>query len=98
VTHRLSDLTAAGDAGSEQVQLARGLLADSETRVIHSWPRDEVAATRRLLGLTEAEARMVACLPRGVARWKVGSHRTVVEHRYTTAEREAIETSAPVQI
>ena len=32
VLHRLSDLTSAGASGSEQVGLAQGLLADSETR------------------------------------------------------------------
>jgi len=82
VTHRLSDLTAAGDAGTEQVQLARGLLADSETRVIHSLPPDELAATRALLGLTEAEVDVISALPRGVALWRVGQRRAVVEHRY----------------
>ena len=41
VIHRLSDLQAAGAAGSEQVALARGLLADSELSLIHiSEPRD----------------------------------------------------------
>lgn len=36
VTHRLSDLTATDDAGTEQGQIARGLLAHSESRTIHS--------------------------------------------------------------
>ena len=34
VVHRLSDLQAAGAAGSAQQQLAEGLLADTETRVV----------------------------------------------------------------
>jgi len=92
VTHRLSDLTAAGHAGSEQVQLARGLLADSETRVIHSLPPEEVEATRALLGLSDAEAQVIAALPRGCALWKVGQHSAVVEHRYSEAERRIIGT------
>jgi hypothetical protein len=92
VTHRLSDLTAAGDAGSEQVQLARGLLADSETRVIHSLRPEEIAATRALLGLTDAEAQVIASLPRGCSLWKAGQHSAVVEHRFSDAERWIIET------
>jgi len=91
VTHRLSDLTATGDVGSEQVQLARGLLADSETRVIHSLPPEEVTATRLLLGLTEAEAHVVASLPRGCALWKVGQLSVVAEHRYSDVERWVID-------
>jgi len=34
VVHRLADLAAAGARGSEQVAIAEGLLADSETRVV----------------------------------------------------------------
>jgi len=92
VTHRLSDLTAAGDAGSEQVQLARGLLADSETRVIHSLRSEEVEATRTLLGLTDAEDQVIASLPRGYALWKVGQHSAVVEHRYSAQEQWIVQT------
>jgi hypothetical protein len=87
VTHRLSDLTSAGHAGSEQVQLARGLLADSETRVIHSLRPEEVIATRTLLDLTEVEAEVVGALPQGCALWKVGQHSAVVEHRLADRER-----------
>jgi hypothetical protein len=53
VMHRLSDLTAAGDSGSEQVQLAKGLLEDSETRVIYRQSPGEVEQARELLGLTQ---------------------------------------------
>ncbi|HZS14358.1 MAG TPA: ATP-binding protein [Candidatus Dormibacteraeota bacterium] len=91
VTHRLSDLTAAGDAGSEQVQLARGLLADSETRVVHSLRPDELEASRTLLGLTDAEAQVIAALPRGCALWKVGQHSAMVEHLYSSRECWLIE-------
>ena len=36
VLHRLSDLSSVGAGGSEQVGLAEGLLADSETRVVYA--------------------------------------------------------------
>src|SRR5690348_6975198 len=52
VLHRLSDLKAVGPAGSEQVMLAEGLLADSETRVVYAQSPGEARASQDLLGLT----------------------------------------------
>jgi hypothetical protein len=40
VVHRLSDLKAAGQEGSEQQRLAEGLLADAETRVVFGQHRE----------------------------------------------------------
>ena len=92
VTHRLTDLTAAGDADSEQVQLARGMLADSETRVFHSLRPEEVEATRTLLSLTNSEAEVISSLPRGSALWRVGQRTSVVQHGYSSRERWLIAT------
>ena len=92
VTHRLSDLTAAGDVGSEQVQLARGLLADSETRVIHSLRPEEVEATGALLGLSKSEVEVIGSLSRGCALWKAGQRSAVVEHRFSRTERWMVTT------
>lgn len=92
VIHRLSDLSTAGGTDSEQVRLARGLLADSETRVIHSLRPEEVDATRELLDLTEAEAAVIRVLPRGTALWKVGDRSVVVEHRLSALERWVVDT------
>ncbi len=72
VLHRLSDLASVGAAGSEQVGLAEGLLADSETRVVYAQSPGEVARTGELLGLTDTEAELVTQLRRGTALWKVG--------------------------
>jgi type IV secretory pathway VirB4 component len=94
VVHRLSDLTAAGDQGSEQVRLARGLLADVETRVVYGQPPSEVAAARDLLGLSDTEAELLPRLPRGVALWKVGTRSLLVEHRLGRAERAIVDTDA----
>jgi hypothetical protein len=80
VLHRLSDLHAVGSAGSEQVNLAEGLLADSETRVVYAQSPGEVARTSELLGLTETEADLVGQLRRGMALWKVGRRSFLVEH------------------
>ena len=97
VLHRLSDLRAAGAAGSEQSQLAEGLLADSETRVLYAQPPAEAEACRGALGLTGAEAELLPRLRRGVALWKVGRRSFLVEHRLSRAERRLVDTDARME-
>jgi hypothetical protein len=87
VLHRLSDLRSVGTEGSEQVNLAQGLLSDSETRVIYAQSPGEVARTGELLGLTDTEADLVTQLRRGLALWKVGHRSFLVEHRLASSER-----------
>jgi type IV secretory pathway VirB4 component len=95
VMHRLSDLTAAGDAGSEQVQLAKGLLEDSETRVIYRQSPGEVEQARELLGLTQTEVEQIPMLERGEALWRVGRRSFIVQHRIDPVlEREIVDTDA----
>jgi hypothetical protein len=92
VLHRLSDLRSVGTEGSEQVGLAEGLLADSETRVVYAQSPGELARTSDLLGLSETEAQLVTQLRRGVALWKVGQRSFLVEHRLATSERWLVDT------
>ncbi len=92
VLHRLSDLRAVGNDGSEQVHLAAGLLSDSETRVIYAQSPGETAATAELCGLTETEGELVTQLRRGTALWKVGRRSFLVEHRLSSAERWFVDT------
>jgi hypothetical protein len=87
VLHRLSDLRSVGTEGSEQVSLAEGLLADSETRVVYAQSPGEVARTGELLGLTDTEAELVTQLRRGMALWKVGRRSFLVEHRLASGEQ-----------
>jgi intein/homing endonuclease len=95
VMHRLSDLTAAGDSGSEQVQLAKGLLEDSETRVIYRQSPGEVEQARELLGLTQTEVEQIPMLERGEALWRVGRRSFIVQHRIDPLlEREIVDTDA----
>src|SRR6266702_6023106 len=95
VMHRLSDLTAAGDAGSEQVQLAKGLLEGSETRVIYRQSPGEVEQARELLGLTQTECDQIPSLERGEALWRVGRRSFIVQHRIDQViEREIVDTDA----
>jgi hypothetical protein len=92
VLHRLSDLASVGAAGSEQVGLAEGLLADSETRVVYAQSPGEVARTGELLGLTGTEAGLVSSLQRGTALWKVGRRSFLVEHRLARGEYGLVDT------
>ncbi|MEO6711952.1 MAG: hypothetical protein ABIM89_00820, partial [Mycobacteriales bacterium] len=98
VLHRLSDLTAAGAAGSEQVALARGLLEDAGTRVIYAQPHGEIQAARQLLGLTDTEAELLPHLPAGTALWKVAQRSFIVEHRISAIERAIVDTDARMRI
>lgn len=94
VLHRLSDLGAAGAAGSEQVRLAEGLLSDSETSVVFAQPPGEADACRELLGLSEVETLLLPRLGRGVALWKVGRASFLVEHHLSRLERRLVDTDA----
>jgi DNA helicase HerA-like ATPase len=94
VVHRLSDLAAAGDDSSEQSRLARGLLADVETRIVYGQPPSEVNSARELLGLSDVEADLLPRLPRGVALWKVGLRTFLVEHKLGRSERGIVDTDA----
>jgi hypothetical protein len=93
VIHRLSDLLAAGDDGSQQTRLAQGLLADTETRVIYGQPSDEISRAVELLGLSETEAQLLPTLEPSMGLWKVGPHHThLVEHIVGEAEWDIIDT------
>src|SRR5439155_3364996 len=62
VAHRASDLSAAGRTDAEQARLARGLLSDSETRVIYRQAPNELGHTREVFGLTSPETDLVGRL------------------------------------
>ena len=94
VLHRLSDLDTTGGVGSEQVGLAQGLLADSETRVVYAQPPGELDRAGTLLGLSSTEAEIVPQLRRGVALWKVGGRSFLVQHRLSPLELDIIDTDA----
>jgi type IV secretory pathway VirB4 component len=92
VMHRISDLAAAGAAGSRERELAEGLLHDASTRVIYRQVPDNVAATREVLGLSKVEAELLPELDDGVGLWKVGSRSFLVQHRFTSVEAPLIDT------
>jgi hypothetical protein len=92
VVHRLSDLGAVGDQGSEAVALARGLLADCSTRIVYNQETDQVATTAATLGLTDVEAGLLPGLAVGRGLWKVGRRSFIVDHVMSAAERELTDT------
>lgn len=97
VLHRLSDLLAAGDAGSEQVALAEGLLSDTQTRVIYAQPREAVERTAGLLGLSRREAEDIPGLDKGVGLWKVGGSSHLVMHHRGDLEKLMTDTDAAMR-
>ena len=94
VMHRFSDLAATGSVGSQQERVARGLLSDTETKVVYAQPHAEVQATKELLGLTDTEAELLPHLERGVGLWKVGERSFLVWHLIGRTERELIDTDS----
>jgi hypothetical protein len=94
VLHRVSDLHSVGASDSEQVALAQGLLADSETRVIYAQSPGELTVASDLLSLSATEAELLPQLRRGVALWKVGQTSFLVQHRLSRMERMLVNTDA----
>ena len=92
ILHRVTDLHSVGASDSEQVALAKGLLADSETRVIYAQSPGELAVASDLLSLSSTEASLLPQLRRGVALWKVGQGSYLVQHRLSNLERTLVNT------
>ena len=97
VLHRLSDLRAIGDQGSEGRELAEGILLDSETRIIYAQPPGEVAAATGLLGLSEIELELLPRLGRGIALWKLGDRPALVRHLLGPDELELVDSDATMR-
>ncbi|MGX9922942.1 ATP-binding protein [Streptomyces sp. NPDC002248] len=94
IIHRLSDLLAAGSAGSRGRALAEGLLSDCSTRVIYRQEQDQLAAATTLLGLTGVEAQAVSALTRGRGLWKVAGRSFITQHILHPEERQLFDTDA----
>jgi hypothetical protein len=97
VVHRLTDLRAAGQEGSEQQRLAEGLLADAETRVLFGQAPGEAEKAGELLGLSRTEQVLLGQLPRGVALWHVGQASYLVEHELSAEELALVDTDVAMR-
>ncbi len=94
VVHRLSDLDAVGDLGSEVRALAQGLLADCSTRIIYRQESDQLAGSALALGLTETEADLLPTLGVGQGLWRIRDRAFVAQHQLTRGELEVFDTTA----
>ena len=97
VVHRLSDLKAAGQDGSQEQRLAEGLLADAETRVVFGQAPGEAERAGELLGLSRTEQMLLSQLPRGVALWRVGQTSYLVEHELSDEEKALADTDGAMR-
>jgi len=94
VVHRLSDLDAVGDTGSQSRGLAQGLLGDTATRILYNEPFDEAQAAGKLLGLTTVEVAQLPELAKGEGLWRVNERAFVVRHLCTPGELATFDTDA----
>ncbi|GEN80230.1 ATP-binding protein [Actinotalea fermentans] len=94
VVHRLSDLDAIGDLGSEVRALAQGLLADCSTRIIYRQEADQLAGSALALGLTETETELLPTLGVGQGLWRIHDRAFVAQHQLTRGELEVFDTAA----
>lgn len=94
VLHRLSDLDAAGDLGSRQQALAKGLLSETGTVIVYRQHPDEIARATSALGLSETEAQRISHYPQGIALWRIGGRSFEVRHARSEGERRLTATDA----
>ena len=94
IVHRLSDLDAVGDTGSQSRGLAQGLLGDTATRILYNEPYDEAQAAGKLLGLTTVEIAQLPELAKGEGLWRVNERAFVVRHLCTPGELAIFDTDA----
>lgn len=94
IVHRLSDLDAVGDTGSQSRGLAQGLLGDTATRILYNEPFDEAQAAGKLLGLTDIEVAQLPELAKGEGLWRVNERAFVVRHLCTPSELAAFDTDS----
>jgi hypothetical protein len=97
-THRLSDFEAVGNAGSEEVAIARGVVASCDIRVCLAQDNLPLQAIREEIGLTDTEAAQIAAFSaatKGRALWKIGrDHSHVVQTILSPIEAPLIDTDA----
>lgn len=90
--HRLSDLSATGDAGSRTQQLAEGLASEAAIRVIYRQAEREAPLTADSLQLSSTERALISELGQGEALWRVGERGFRVRHLIADAEWQLVQT------
>ncbi|WP_246211454.1 ATP-binding protein [Phytoactinopolyspora alkaliphila] len=92
VIHRLSDLDAIGDQGSEARALAAGLLADCSTRIMYRQESDQLVHSAELLGLTSTQRDVLPDLNTGEGLWRIGERAWIVAHTRSDIEARLFDT------
>lgn len=90
--HRLSDLSATGDAGSRTQQLAEGLASEAAIRVVYRQAEREAPLTADSLQLSSTERALISELGQGEALWRVGERGFRVRHLIADAEWQLVQT------
>ena len=90
--HRFSDLAASGDADSEQVRIARGLIEDTGVRISYRQAPGSLDSAAEFLGTTDVETQLLLRLKRGTGLWKVAGRSYVVKHQLSRAEWQMVNT------
>jgi hypothetical protein len=98
ILHRLTDLAAVGDKGSETRALAHGLLADCSTRITYRQETDQTPAAGALLGLTSTEQAILTDLGVGEGLWKIGTLSGRVQHQLHPAEHDLYDTTSRMRL
>ena len=86
VIHRIADLVSQADDGTTSAKIGKGLLADSQTRIIFHQDRDQIPETQAVLGLSSVEGSWLPHLTKGRALWKIAGHTALVQGRVAPQE------------
>ncbi|WP_189061565.1 hypothetical protein [Longimycelium tulufanense] len=92
--HRLSDLQAVGQEGSEAVRLARGLLEDTGVKIAYRQTEASLPLTREMFGLTDVQTQLLKYLRKGSAMWRLGGRTFVVQHLLSSVETPLVQTDS----
>lgn len=92
IAHRATDIDAAGEQGSQVRGLAKGLLEDTDIRVMHRHGHDLAKQIAHTTGMSEAETDILANLAQGVALWRIKGRPAVVRTTLTDYELRLFDT------
>ena len=98
VLHRLSDLDAAGDSGSRQQALAKGLLAETGTVIVYRQHPDEAPRAASALALSDTEAQRIRHYGQGVALCRINARSYEVRHIRSPRERALTATDSAMAV
>ncbi len=90
--HRLSDLSATGNAGSRAQQLAEGLASECAIRVLFRHDEHQAPLTAKWLGLSSTEEQLIQTLGQGEALWRIGPRAHHVRHLVAPCEWDLVQT------